>query len=225
MNSPIIRKWLPGMIASTTSYTLRSNIPELVAKQAFVATPGVIKYDPEKKLSYCSTITKEDTTTLSTKDLYVAGIIVRVETLVYDQNQIFDDKPPGDKKIYYPGVPYDGAIMHPNDKELTLLTTGDIVVETEVETKPGDNVYFRLGQTFAPRADDDSDFIPTNPPKKIYTYTNIPDEIKFTGGTKAPDHGASGTIRIPNAYFVEHISPTHAVLHFVAPNIIEKNTP
>lgn len=240
MNSPIVRNWLPGMIASTRNYTLRSNLPTLTALNAYVGTPGLIYYDHETNLTYCTTLNKafetllyinedhEDAagerTQLLYKDMYIGGIIVRTETLTYNQNEKFPEVIENlNSKFssFISGTPHPDNIKIPDGKEVTLMTKGDIAVRTEKPTKPGDNVYFRVAERKEPRNAKGNPVVrlPEEERTEIYSFTHQSDDVKLKNSGKF-DVLANGTVRIPHAYFIEHIDPFTAVMNFVAPNII-----
>ena len=79
---PVVRNWLPGMIASVTPYSLRSNIPECVAKDVWAATPVVWTINGTTGMCEASTIDGTETA-----DTYVPGIVVKTDTAKYDLSE------------------------------------------------------------------------------------------------------------------------------------------
>lgn len=120
--SPVVRKWFPGMIASITPYTLRSNIPEVLAKDVFCSTPCIYEDDASNSLTKCHTVVAADAANTN-----IAGFAIRNDQIIYTQ-----------------AIAALNILQYPDDSIVTLLSIGDIAVYAETAVKPGDDVYFRV---------------------------------------------------------------------------------
>ncbi|NEP03518.1 MAG: hypothetical protein F6K34_01060 [Okeania sp. SIO4D6] len=120
VTSPTIRKWFAGMLSSITPYTLRSNMPEVIAKGVYLSTPCVYEDDNTNKLTKVHTLLATDAANTN-----IAGFAVFHEQVIFTEDETT------------------GLLKYTDNDIVTLLTIGDIAVKTEVPVKPGDDVYFR----------------------------------------------------------------------------------